>query len=296
MRLTKDEWEVAEMQKAIDVTEAGFDEMIRALPRAKDHWRGERVLEGVFHAKAREEGNGLGYETIAAAGNNANTLHWITNDGVVRDGDLILIDAGAEVDSLYTADITRTLPISGTFTDTQREVYDAVLETMWAWDIGGKDVNLRDRLSQNPKQHTGFVSMARGGVYADKDIALTYVADPADALSLLENEEAAAFLRTLADPDVRKILRYLQENRGIACTVPSVGAKCGIPEENARNALEALVRYNLSQKQTIDMGTGERIDVYSHWGTHKFPLLIYPLLTLAERLSDFWESWCGFRC
>ncbi|MDP9805779.1 Xaa-Pro aminopeptidase [Trueperella bonasi] len=128
MRLTKDEFEIAEMQKAIDVTAAGFDEMIRALPRAKEHWRGERVLEGVFHAKAREEGNGLGYETIAAAGNNANTLHWITNDGQVRDGELILIDAGAEVDSLYTADITRTLPISGKFTETQREVYDAVLE------------------------------------------------------------------------------------------------------------------------------------------------------------------------
>lgn len=128
MRLTKDEFEIAQMQKAIDVTAAGFEEMIRALPRAKEHWRGERVLEGVFHAKAREEGNGLGYETIAAAGNNANTLHWITNDGQVRDGELILIDAGAEVDSLYTADITRTLPISGTFTDTQREVYDAVLE------------------------------------------------------------------------------------------------------------------------------------------------------------------------
>ena len=128
MRLTKDEWEIAEMQKAIDVTASGFEEMIRAMPRARDHWRGERVLEGVFQAKAREEGNGLGYDTIAAAGNNANTLHWITNNGLVRDGELILIDAGAEVDSLYTADITRTLPISGTFTQTQREVYDAVLE------------------------------------------------------------------------------------------------------------------------------------------------------------------------
>ncbi len=127
IRLTKDAYEVAEMQKAIDVTKAGFEEMIRAMPRAVNHWRGERVIEGAFQAKAREEGNGLGYETIAAAGNHANTLHWITNDGQLRDGELILIDAGAEVDSLYTADITRTLPINGTFTEAQREVYDAVL-------------------------------------------------------------------------------------------------------------------------------------------------------------------------
>ncbi|MFP7696570.1 aminopeptidase P family protein [Trueperella sp. LYQ143] len=128
IRLIKDEWEIEEMKKAIAVTASGFDEMIRTLPRAKEHWRGERVVEGAFFAKAREEGNGVGYETIAAAGNHANTLHWITNDGQLRDGELILIDAGAEVDSLYTADITRTLPISGVFNETQREVYNAVLE------------------------------------------------------------------------------------------------------------------------------------------------------------------------
>ena len=56
------------------------------------------------------------------------TLHWIENDGEVRDGDLMLLDAGVELDSLYTADITRTLPISGTFSPAQRRVYEAVLE------------------------------------------------------------------------------------------------------------------------------------------------------------------------
>lgn len=128
IRLTKDEWEVKEMQKAIDVTFEGFDEILRALPRAVGHWRGERVIEGAFGAKAREEGNGLGYETIAAAGNHANTLHWICNDGPVREGDLVLVDAGAEVDSLYTADITRTLPVNGTFSPAQAKVYQAVLD------------------------------------------------------------------------------------------------------------------------------------------------------------------------
>ncbi|AOZ72316.1 Xaa-Pro aminopeptidase [Boudabousia tangfeifanii] len=128
LRLCKDEWEVEELQHAVDVTYAGFDEIIRNLPRAVDHHRGERVIEGAFGAVAREEGNGLGYDTIAASGNHANTLHWIDNDGPVKAGDLVLVDAGCEVDSLYTADITRTLPVDGKFTEAQAELYNAVLE------------------------------------------------------------------------------------------------------------------------------------------------------------------------
>lgn len=128
IRLCKDPYEVAELQRAIDVTRAGFDDIIKALPRAVGHRRGERVIEGAFGAVAREEGNGLGYDTIAASGNHANTLHWIDNDGPVNEGDLVLVDAGVEVDSLYTADITRTLPVSGRFTEVQARVYQAVLD------------------------------------------------------------------------------------------------------------------------------------------------------------------------
>ncbi|PHP51757.1 aminopeptidase P family protein [Actinomyces ruminis] len=128
LRLTKDPWEVDQLQRAVDATRAGFDDLIRSIPRATGHWRGERVLEGAFGAKAREEGNGLGYETIAAAGNHANTLHWINNDGAVRPGELVLVDAGVEIDSLYTADVTRTIPVDGRFTAPQRRVYQAVLD------------------------------------------------------------------------------------------------------------------------------------------------------------------------
>ena len=128
LRLVKDAWEVDQLQKAVDATKAGFDDLIRSIPRAKGHWRGERVLEGAFGARAREEGNGLGYDTIAAAGDHANTLHWINNDGPVQPGQLVLVDAGVEVDSLYTADVTRTIPVDGRFTAPQRRVYEAVLE------------------------------------------------------------------------------------------------------------------------------------------------------------------------
>jgi len=128
LRLVKDEYEIAEMRAAVAATIAGFERAVRELPRARSHHRGERVVEGTFDGHAREEGNAVGYETIAASGEHATTLHWIRNDGTLRDGDLLLLDAGVEVESLYTADITRTLPVSGTFTEVQRRVYQAVLD------------------------------------------------------------------------------------------------------------------------------------------------------------------------
>jgi Xaa-Pro aminopeptidase len=128
LRLVKDAHEVEQMRAAVAVTIEGFEQIVRRLPEAVAHRRGERVIEGAFIAHARQEGNAVGYETIAAAGEHATTLHWTDNDGQVRPGQLVLIDAGAEVDSLYTADVTRTLPVDGTFTEVQRRVYQAVLD------------------------------------------------------------------------------------------------------------------------------------------------------------------------
>lgn len=128
LRLLKDEYEIAEMRRAVEITARGFDDIIAALPDAAAHARGERVVEGVFHRRAREDGNGEGYDTISASGPHACYLHWTRNDGAVIPGDLILVDAGVEADSLYTADITRTLPVNGTFSDVQRRVYETVLE------------------------------------------------------------------------------------------------------------------------------------------------------------------------
>lgn len=128
LRLRKDEYEVAQLQLAVDVTADGFDDIVANLPRILEHPRGERIVEGVFHQRARSDGNWEGYDTIAASGPHACYLHWTRNDGAVAPGDLILIDAGVEVDSLYTADITRTIPVSGTFTEVQRRVYEAVRE------------------------------------------------------------------------------------------------------------------------------------------------------------------------
>ena len=128
LRLIKDEYEIEQMRLAVDATARGFDDIVADLPRIIATPRGERAVEGVFHHRARIDGNGVGYDTIAASGPHACYLHWTRNDGPVVPGDLILIDAGVEVDSLYTADITRTLPVSGTFSPIQRTVYEAVRE------------------------------------------------------------------------------------------------------------------------------------------------------------------------
>ncbi|MEL0237056.1 MAG: M24B family metallopeptidase, partial [Aquiluna sp.] len=109
------------------VTIDGFAEVAKAMPKATKHARGERVVETAFFAKARTEGYDIGYETIAASGPHACILHWTKNDGPVNKGDLILVDAGVELDSLYTADITRTIPTSGKFSKEQRWVYQTVL-------------------------------------------------------------------------------------------------------------------------------------------------------------------------
>lgn len=128
MRLVKDPFEIAEMRAAIAATKKGFDDVIRDFPDVIAHPRGERIVEGTFNRRARADGNTVGYDTIAASGPHACILHWTRNDGPVVPGDLILIDAGIELDSYYTADITRTFPVNGTFSAVQRRVYDAVRE------------------------------------------------------------------------------------------------------------------------------------------------------------------------
>jgi Xaa-Pro aminopeptidase len=128
MRLVKDDYEIGQLRLAIAATARGFDDVIRDLSRITAHERGERLVEGVFNGRARADGNAVGYDTIAASGTHACILHWTRNDGPVIPGDLILIDAGVEAESYYTADITRTLPAAGRFTETQFLVYETVRE------------------------------------------------------------------------------------------------------------------------------------------------------------------------
>jgi len=132
MRLVKDQYEIEQMQKAVDASVRGFADMVRVFPAATSVPRGERVIEAAFYGRARLEGNDNGYPSIVAAGSHACVLHWIRNDGDVLAGDLVLIDAGIEVESHYTADITRTFPVNGKFTEAQRKIYMIVYKAQQA--------------------------------------------------------------------------------------------------------------------------------------------------------------------
>ena len=130
LRLVKDPYEVDQLREAVAITHRGFDDCLGEWDRVVQH--GERWIEGTFWRRARAEGNDAGYTSIVGAGSHATTLHWIDNDGPVRPGELVLLDMGVEARSLYTADITRTLPIGGTFTPLQRDLYTLVFKAQSA--------------------------------------------------------------------------------------------------------------------------------------------------------------------
>jgi Xaa-Pro aminopeptidase len=128
MRLVKDRLEIERMRTAARITAAGHRAaMARAAPGIGE-WTLEAVLE---HAFRETGGRGPAYPPIVASGANATVLHYVTNDRRIEDGDLVLIDAGAEY-GMYASDITRTFPVSGRFTEPQREIYDVVLRALEA--------------------------------------------------------------------------------------------------------------------------------------------------------------------
>ncbi|MGI8645682.1 MAG: aminopeptidase P family protein [Nocardioides sp.] len=124
LRRVKDEWEVAQLQEACDITALGFQDSVAEWERVLEF--GERWIEGTFFRRARAMGNDIGYDSIVGGGRHATTLHWIDNTGPITPGELVLLDMGVEGLNLYTADVTRTLPVSGTFTTVQRDLYDLV--------------------------------------------------------------------------------------------------------------------------------------------------------------------------
>ncbi|MFJ9626103.1 aminopeptidase P family protein [Streptomyces sp. NPDC101175] len=124
LRLEKDEWEIAQLQDAVDATVRGFEDVARRL--RPDAPTPERHIEGVFAWRARVDGNSVGYNSIVAGGPRSTILHWDRNDAVVEPGQVLLADMGIENVHGYTADVTRVLPVSGTFTPAQRAVYDIV--------------------------------------------------------------------------------------------------------------------------------------------------------------------------
>ncbi|MEV0797644.1 aminopeptidase P family protein [Kribbella sp. NPDC050281] len=129
LRRIKDDWEIGQLRYAVDQTVEGFAAVAREIPAAigaRGPVRGERWLQGTFDRYARAVGNGPGYSTIVGSGSHAPILHWVRCDGPIHEDQALLLDMGVEADSGYTADVTRTLPASGTFSADQRRVHDLV--------------------------------------------------------------------------------------------------------------------------------------------------------------------------
>ena len=218
LRLVKDEFEQRQLEVAVAHTVEGFADVVRALPQATG--RSERVIEGVFNLRARVEGNDVGYDTIAASGANATVLHWTRNTGAVRPGDLLLLDAGVECDQLYTADVTRTLPINGVFTAAQRRVYELVLAA----------------------QDAGIAAVKPGAAFsAAHDAAVRVLAYGLAELGILEDPEDS--LR----PDRQTHRRY---------TLHGVSHMLGLDVHDCANARNELYRGELHAGYVLTVEPG----------------------------------------
>ena len=123
LRLTKEPYELEQMQKAMDITRLGLEEMMRHAKSGMKEYEIEAYFDFVLMQKGVRE---KAFPTIAAAGKRGTILHYSQNNGVAEDGDLLLVDCGAQK-NWYNGDISRTFPVNGRFTDRQKMVYEIVL-------------------------------------------------------------------------------------------------------------------------------------------------------------------------
>jgi Xaa-Pro aminopeptidase len=125
MRVIKSPEEIELMQRAADIAAEAHVEAMKTVRPGMKEYEVEALIEQIFR---RHGAAGPSYTSIIGGGANATVLHYISNDDELRDGELLLVDAGAEYKG-YASDITRTFPINGTYAKAQREIYDLVLET-----------------------------------------------------------------------------------------------------------------------------------------------------------------------
>ena len=124
LRVVKSPEELEIMQKAADIAAEAHCEAMKAVRPGMREYEVEALIEQIFR---RHGAAAPAYTSIVGAGANATVLHYINNDGELRDGELLLVDAGAEYRG-YASDITRTFPINGRYSKAQREIYDLVLK------------------------------------------------------------------------------------------------------------------------------------------------------------------------
>lgn len=123
MRLVKDENEIAHIRKAIEITNAG----VRVMMSSTKPGLNEGIIEGIFNFVLAQKGcKNVAFDSICASGKRATILHYHDNNKPVVDGEIFLCDLGAS-EGYYCADISRSFPVNGTFSDRQKEIYEIVL-------------------------------------------------------------------------------------------------------------------------------------------------------------------------
>lgn len=128
LRVIKDDFEISQLQKAIDITGAGYRRVLEFIKPGVGEWEIEAEY---VHEFLRRRSRGFAYPPIVGSGKNACVLHYVENACVCEDGQMVLMDVGAEWAN-WNADMTRTVPVNGRFSKRQREVYDACLNVFRA--------------------------------------------------------------------------------------------------------------------------------------------------------------------
>ncbi|MBK1791200.1 aminopeptidase P N-terminal domain-containing protein [Persicirhabdus sediminis] len=126
LRMVKDQLEIAQIRRACQITEDGFRRVLKYIRPGVGEWKIEAEYA---HEFLRQRSNGFAYTPIIASGKNSCILHYVDNHEICLDGEIILMDVGAEYAN-WNADMTRTVPVNGKFSKRQRQVYDAVLRTL----------------------------------------------------------------------------------------------------------------------------------------------------------------------
>ncbi len=124
LRLIKSEEEIAMMQKAVDITNEAYKKVLASIsPNQKEY----ELEAEIFYNFRKRGADGHAYEPIVATGKNACSLHYIKNDSLLKEGDLVLMDFGADY-NYYAADLSRTIPVNGQFSSRQKKLYQLVLD------------------------------------------------------------------------------------------------------------------------------------------------------------------------
>lgn len=124
MRLIKDTEEIRLMRKAAEITSEALEEVMKAVEPGMFEYEVEAIIEYIFRKNGAQ---GPGFPSIVGSGPNSTILHYEDNNRQTQDGDLLLMDVGAEYGH-YTADVTRTIPVNGRFSAKQKEIYEVVLQ------------------------------------------------------------------------------------------------------------------------------------------------------------------------